>query len=114
MLRIEHACVLGAWLQREKLVFLHQRGEADHVREHDRCELPVQMLTHRNAPVSYAEARRGAAHVEILVMIGHQCRRRAVLGTGSVERRTQPVSVWIALHKRYAHSSRLRRPPLSY
>jgi len=49
------------------LVFLHQRGEADHVGEHHRRQLPVQVLTHRDGPPP-GEVGPGAAHVETLVM----------------------------------------------
>ena len=39
------------------------------------------------------------------------------MGTGSIERKPQPVSLWIPLSKHYAQAVRLRRPtlyPLSY
>jgi hypothetical protein len=39
------------------------------------------------------------------------------MGAGSVERKPQPVALWIRLGKHYAQAGRLRRPtphPLSY
>ena len=51
VLRIEHARVPGTCPQGELLVLLHQGGEADHVGEHHRCQLPVQVLTHRDGPL---------------------------------------------------------------
>ena len=57
VLRIEHARVPGTCPQGELLVLLHQDGEADHVGEHHRCQLPVQVLTHRDGPLPDGEWR---------------------------------------------------------
>src|SRR5438034_9787305 len=48
VLRLEHPSVLGPRLKAEMLVLLHQGRETNHVREHHRCQLSVQVLTHRD------------------------------------------------------------------
>ena len=49
------------------LVFLHQGGEADHVREHHRSQPSVQGLTHRDGSHSCGEVGFGSARLEVLV-----------------------------------------------